>query len=124
MVATLPHFILPLYTAKLQKGIFEGSGRVSQDMPDKKALLNELRLDRDATPAGEGGKALKWAAMAAVIGGVGFALWAFDISGSYFSEGSSAIPIKQHSRAQPPRNPLVQVCSMPPGTWWQDVRQQ
>lgn len=95
MVAVLPHLVLPLYTAKLVTEIFEGSGHVSQDMPDKKALLNELRLDRDANPGRGGGKPLKWLALVAVMVGVGFALWAFDIpSGSYSTDGGSAIPIK------------------------------
>ncbi len=42
------------------------------------ALLNELKLDRDA-PAAERGRPLKWFIAIALAGGIGFALWAFDL---------------------------------------------
>jgi RND family efflux transporter MFP subunit len=44
---------------------------------DKKALLNELRIDRGAAPEG-GGKPLKWFVLLAFAGGVGFVLWFFE----------------------------------------------
>ena len=42
---------------------------------DKKALLNELRIDRDVPAAT--GKPLKWLVGLAVVGGLGFVAWAF-----------------------------------------------
>ncbi len=45
---------------------------------DKKALLEELKLDR-AAPASSEGRPLKWFVTIALAGGVGFALWAFDL---------------------------------------------
>ena len=42
---------------------------------DKKALLNELKIDRDASPGGT--KPLKWLVALAVVGGLGFVAWAF-----------------------------------------------
>ena len=45
------------------------------DSMDKKALLNELKIDRDD----DGGdrKPVKWLVAAAVVGGIGFVAWAF-----------------------------------------------
>lgn len=42
---------------------------------DKKALLNELKIDRDDASAGR--KPLKWLAAFAVVGGIAFVGWAF-----------------------------------------------
>ena len=42
---------------------------------DKKALLNELRIDREDTSGGR--KPVKWLVALAVVGGIGFVAWAF-----------------------------------------------
>ena len=45
------------------------------DSMDKKALLNELKIDRQ--DGGQGGKPVKWLVALAVVGGIGFVAWAF-----------------------------------------------
>ena len=55
----------------------------------KKALLNELKLDRSTQSDETGSKPLKWILIAAVVGGVVFVLWAFDFPG-----GNSPYPVK------------------------------
>ena len=42
---------------------------------DKKALLNELKIDREE--GGQGAKPVKWLVAIAVVGGIGFVAWAF-----------------------------------------------
>ncbi|XOV83288.1 MAG: efflux RND transporter periplasmic adaptor subunit [bacterium] len=56
---------------------------------NKKALLNELKLDRDAPRRTLASGPSKWMVAAALVGGVGFALWAFDLPSS-----NSALPVK------------------------------
>lgn len=46
---------------------------------DKKTLLNELKLDRNAPADNDGFKTLKWILLAAVVGGVALALWVFGV---------------------------------------------
>ena len=58
------------------------------DSVDRKALLDDLKIDRDA-PAASGGRPLKWFAVIALAGGAVFALWFLD-----FSDPDQAIPVK------------------------------
>ena len=58
------------------------------DSVDRKALLDDLKIDRNAPPA-DSGRPLKWFALIAIIGGAVFALWFLDIPGS-----DQAIPVK------------------------------
>jgi len=62
---------------------------VVDEKTDKKALLNDLRIDRNAPAASNGGRPLKWFVLIAVLGGVTFGLWVFDLPGS-----DQAIPVK------------------------------
>ena len=55
---------------------------------DKKALLNELKIDRDADPS-DGGKPVKWFLLIAVIAGVVFGLWFFDVP-----QSGEVLPVK------------------------------
>ena len=43
---------------------------------DKKALLNELKIDREGG-GGQGAKPIKWLVAVAIVGGIGFVAWAF-----------------------------------------------
>ena len=58
------------------------------DSVDRKALLDDLKIDRNAPPA-DRGRPLKWFALIAVAGGVAFALWFLD-----FPDQGQAIPVK------------------------------
>jgi len=58
------------------------------DSVDRKALLDDLKIDRNAPPA-DSGRPLKWFALIAIIGGAVSALWFLDIP----SQGQ-AIPVK------------------------------
>ncbi len=60
---------------------------MSQELPDKKALLNELRIDRNVEPADKG-RPLKWFLAIAVVAGVGFVAWFFQ-----FPTGASLVPV-------------------------------
>lgn len=53
--------------------------QVTLEGSDKKTLLNELKLDRNAPADDEGFKPLKWILLAAVVGGVAVALWVFGL---------------------------------------------
>ena len=48
---------------------------------DKRALLDELRIDRSAGPK-SGGRPLKWFLLIALAGGLGFVLWFFEFPGA------------------------------------------
>jgi len=56
---------------------------------DKKALLNELKIDR-SEPSSDRSSPLKWFFLIAVVVGGGFALWVFDIQGT----SGSVLPVK------------------------------
>jgi len=56
---------------------------------DRKALLDNLKIDREAPASGDGGRPLKWFALIAVIGGAVFALWFFDLPTQ-----NQAVPVK------------------------------
>ena len=47
------------------------------DASDRKALLSTLSIDRNA-PAKGAGRPLKWFALIAILGGIGFVTWYFD----------------------------------------------
>ncbi len=47
---------------------------------DKKALLDQLRIDRSEAPP-PGGRPLKWFLLVALVGGAGFVLWFFEFPG-------------------------------------------
>ena len=48
---------------------------------DRKALLDQLRIDRSEAPA-SGGRPLKWFLLVALVGGAGFVLWFFEFPGN------------------------------------------
>ena len=48
--------------------------------PDKKALLDQLRIDRSEAPV-SGARPLKWFLLIALAGGAGFVLWFFEFPG-------------------------------------------
>ena len=48
---------------------------------DRKALLDQLRIDRSEAPA-QGARPLKWFLLIALAGGAGFVLWFFEFPGS------------------------------------------
>lgn len=56
---------------------------------DKKALLENLKIDRSSDRSGDTGRPLKWFVVIAVGAGVGFALWFFDLP-----TGDSALPVR------------------------------
>jgi RND family efflux transporter MFP subunit len=58
---------------------------------DKKALLDELKIDRNAPPAESTvlKRPLRWFLMMALLGGVGFVAWFVDLSG-----GDALLPVK------------------------------
>jgi RND family efflux transporter MFP subunit len=56
---------------------------------DKKALLEELKIDRTDSASSDGGRPLKWFVVIALVAGAGFALWFLDIP-----NGGSALPVK------------------------------
>ena len=49
--------------------------------PDRKALLDELRIDRSRAPDSGSGRPLKWFLLIALAGGTGFVLWFFEFPG-------------------------------------------
>ncbi len=51
------------------------------EVGNKQALLNELKIDRDAKP-GDGRRPIKWFVAIALIAGSAFGLWFLDIAGS------------------------------------------
>jgi RND family efflux transporter MFP subunit len=54
---------------------------VSEQSSDKKALLDELKIDRDAAPSGKR-RPLKWFLVIAIVAGTTFALWNVDLIGA------------------------------------------
>ena len=57
---------------------------------DKKALLNELRIDRENAPGGA--KPVKWLVTLAVVGGIAFVAWAFGKP--YLGIGADAVEVR------------------------------
>ena len=57
---------------------------------DKKALLNELRIDRENAPGGA--KPVKWLVALAVVGGIAFVAWAFGKP--YLGIGADAVEVR------------------------------
>ena len=53
---------------------------LQSDRSDKKALLDELRIDRSEAPV-SGVRPLKWFLLIALVGGAGFVLWFFEFPG-------------------------------------------
>jgi len=58
------------------------------DAPDKKALLDQLRIDRSAGSS-DSGRPLKWFVSIALVAGLAFSLWFFDLP-----VAGSALPVK------------------------------
>ncbi|MEM7077040.1 MAG: efflux RND transporter periplasmic adaptor subunit [Pseudomonadota bacterium] len=56
---------------------------------DKKALLNELKIDRSAPAETGAGRPMKWFVAIALLGGAVFALWVVDLP-----SGGELIPVK------------------------------
>ena len=56
---------------------------------DKKALLNELKIDRDAGESEDGGRPLKWFAFVAIVAGLVFGLWFLDLP-----QSGEVLPVK------------------------------
>ena len=54
---------------------------MSEQSSDKKALLDELKIDRNGAPSNEGGQ-LKWFFMIAIVAGSTFVFWFFDLRGA------------------------------------------
>lgn len=73
------------------------------DSRDKKALLDELRIDRTAAPAASG-RPLKWFLLVAIAGGVGFVLWFFEFPGD---DGALAVSTAVAQAAPPVAGPSV-----------------
>ena len=61
---------------------------MSEEAQDKKALLNELKIDRSESST-DGGRPIKWFVAIAVVAGIAFALWILDLP-----LGESALPVK------------------------------
>ena len=57
---------------------------------DKKALLNELKIDRENAPGGA--KPVKWLVALAVVGGIAFVAWAFGKP--YLGIGADAVEVR------------------------------
>ena len=57
---------------------------------DKKALLNELRIDRENAPGGA--KPVKWLVALAVVGGIAFVAWAFGKP--YLGIGADTVEVR------------------------------
>ena len=70
---------------------------------DKKALLDELRIDRSAR-AVSGGRPLKWFLLIALVGGAGFVLWFFQFPGD---EGALAVNTALAEAPPPAAGPSV-----------------
>ena len=71
---------------------------MSQELPDKKALLHELRIDRQVEPEDKG-RPLKWFLLIALIAGVGFVLWFFQFPGGTLVPVNTAIAQASQSTA-------------------------
>ncbi len=71
---------------------------MSQELPDKKALLHELRIDRQVEPEDKG-RPLKWFLLIALIAGVGFVLWFFQFLGGTLVPVNTAIAQASQSTA-------------------------
>ncbi|MCZ6655913.1 MAG: efflux RND transporter periplasmic adaptor subunit [Gammaproteobacteria bacterium] len=71
---------------------------MSQELPDKKALLHELRIDREVEPEDKG-RPLKWFLLIALVAGVGFVLWFFQFPGGTLVPVNTAIAQASQSTA-------------------------
>ena len=76
--------------ARLANRLFKRPDMTAEDSStsDKRALLNELKIDRDAEPS-DGGKPMKWFILIAVVAGVVFGLWFLDVPTS-----GEVLPVK------------------------------